>query len=96
MKDVYYIASGKRAILKPGMRLVLAEDCEHGDYKTASVRKDKWPTLKKGTEVVLIKMWENLYGIQCRIRAPSGELYDIEPRKIECINIRMRGELKEE
>lgn len=66
-----------------GQRLVLKEDAGHGDLKTASVFPQRWPTLKKGTEVTFVKTFWNFYGDWVTVKAPNGEWYDVEPRKVE-------------
>lgn len=60
-------------------KIIMLRDAEHGDWKTASVRPEAWPTLNKGTEVEYIKDWNNFYGLQRRVIGPNGNIYDIPP-----------------
>jgi hypothetical protein len=64
-------------------KMILKVDANHGDWKTASVHKDRWPTLRAGTEVEFVKEWNNLYGRWLSVKAPNGSLYDIQPHKLE-------------
>ena len=62
--------------------MIVTRDASHGDWKTASVHPDRWPTLKAGTEVEFINEWENFYGRWVRVRGPNGSEYDIEPNRL--------------
>ena len=63
-------------------KMIVTRDASHGDWKTASVHPDRWPTLKAGTEVEFINEWENFYGRWVRVRGPNGSEYDIEPNRL--------------
>lgn len=69
--------------MKKKVRII--EPADHGDWKTALVRPDKWPTLKPGIEVELIKTWDNFYGRWFKVKTDNGTIYDIETWKAEQI-----------
>lgn len=48
----------------------------HGDWKTSLVRK--FPTMKKGQEVVVLDIWANFYGEWARIEI-EGQKIDVPP-----------------
>lgn len=52
---------------------------DHGDWKTASVHPDRWPTIKAGTVVEEVGRWTNCYGQWVKIIGPNGEKYDVRP-----------------
>lgn len=84
MNDIIYINDHRPIRVSDliGKDVYLAEDASHGDWKTASVRPGRWPTLGKGSKVRVKDIWSNFYGRQVRVISDSGELYDIEPNKI--------------
>lgn len=65
--------------LKVGDVLTLKRPGIHGDWKTATVFPDRWPTLPIGTKVKFVKRWLNFYGVQIRVDAPNGATYDLDP-----------------
>lgn len=64
-------------------KVKILSDTEHGDWKTRSVFPERWPTLKKGTEVEFLYKWNNLYGTWIAVKGENGKIYDIDPRDIE-------------
>jgi hypothetical protein len=66
-----------------GSMFVAVRPLDHGDWKTALVHKDRWPTLKEGTEVKFVKEFTNFYGKWWTVESPAGESYDVEPFKLE-------------
>lgn len=69
-------------MFKKGQKFILKQSVSHGDWKTASVHPEKYPVLKKGTEVVVEKVWVNFYGTQVRVKTPNGSYYDIEESRL--------------
>jgi hypothetical protein len=67
---------------KEGQKVILKRAVSHGDWKTASVFPDRYPTLEKGTEVEVVKVWSNFYGTQVRVKEPNGRIYDIEENRL--------------
>jgi hypothetical protein len=70
------MACGRGGWLK---QFVIIKPADHGDWKTAAVHPDRWPTLQVGTVVELVDEWINFYGRWLKVRTSSGTLYDIEP-----------------
>lgn len=62
---------------------ILKRACNHGDWKTASVRPNSWPILPQGTRVTKVGEFQNYYGLFYKVLAPNGETYDIEEYKLE-------------
>ena len=56
-------------------------DVDHGDWKTASVRPGKWPTIPKGTKVKMLGHMLNCYGLHLRVEH-AGQEYDIEAHRL--------------
>lgn len=65
-----------------GELVTVNTNCEHGDWKTASVFPKKWPTIPKGTKVKVVRIFLNLYGLFVCVEH-NGQVYDIEDRFIE-------------
>lgn len=63
--------------------LKLKKTGHHGNFKSVAVFPDRWPPIESGTEVTLVKVWANLYGIQVRVKGPNGNHYDIDPECFE-------------
>ena len=61
------------------MNKILLKDQGHADWKTVLVFPEKYPTLKKGTQVEFIKEWSNFYGKWARVKTEDGTTYDVEP-----------------
>jgi hypothetical protein len=56
-------------------------DVDHGDWKTASVRPNRWPTIKKGTQYEVVGFYDNFYGQHVRVKHAT-DTYDIEMHRI--------------
>lgn len=65
-----------------GEMIEFDRDVSHGDWKTASVFPDRWPTIPKGTKVKMVGWMQNLYGVFVRVEH-NGERYDIEDFKVK-------------
>lgn len=64
-----------------GEMIEFDRDVSHGDWKTASVFRDRWPTIPKGTKVKVVGWMQNLYGVHVRVEY-KGARYDVEAHKI--------------
>ena len=60
-------------------QVVAAKDDEHGDWKTALVRK--FPRLKAGDTAELMEVWTNCYGRWARVRI-DGQVIDVRPSSL--------------
>lgn len=90
MKLDYYKISGFRGpeeILMPanGEMIEFIKDVDHGDWKTASIHKDRWPTIKKGTKVEVVGYMQNYFGVHIKVKY-NNITYDIERNLIKNLN----------
>lgn len=70
--------------MKIGDKLMLLEDTEHGDWKTAIVFPNRWPMLKKGTIVFFQEIFVNCYGRYFTVLTKKGRSYDIPTTVLAC------------
>lgn len=56
-------------------------DVNHGDWKTALVRKGSWPTITKGTKCEVVGWMQNLEGVHVRVKH-GKDVYDIPRHRI--------------
>lgn len=64
-----------------GELVEFTNDVDHGDWKTASVHKDRWPTIPKGTKCRMVGWMQNMYGVHVRVEH-AGQLYDVDSAKV--------------
>ena len=72
-------------MIQPGKIVKALSELHHGDWKTASVFPDRYPPIPEGTEVEVIKTWNNFYGEWIRVKGPNGSHYDVEEDKLESV-----------
>lgn len=68
---------GKQELPDDGEMVTFDRDVDHGDWKTASVRPDSWPTIKKGTRCKVVGWMQNMYGVHLRVEH-KGFNYDVD------------------
>jgi len=92
MKDHILLGNNKYWMPKVGDVLELIEDADHGDWKTVSVRPEKYPTLKQGTKVFFLERFNNFYGLWITVETECGGTYDIEPRFLKQKGVIWKGD----
>ena len=76
--------------------IILTEDVRHGDFKTVSIKPEKYPVLKAGMTVKYVRNFINFYGHYVTVEDENGQTHDINEEQLEIKDNEILREIRKE